>query len=89
MLWAVVLIQTHMGHLISLFSLVLLARLLVPVRAAIVMDVEPQDRPSRVSQKENGFSQTEDCASQFWPLLRQNNSKRAFFYSLPAPEQHN
>lgn len=57
------------GHLISLLSLVLLAWLLVPVRAAVVVDVVPQDRTSRVSQKENGFSQTEDCASQLWPLL--------------------
>lgn len=68
-LWAVVLTQTHMGHLISLLSLVLLAWLLVPVRDAVVVDVVLQNRTPRVSQKENGFSQTEDCASQFWPLL--------------------
>ena len=72
MLWAVVLTQNH--ELISLLSLVLLAWLLVPVRAAVVVDIVSQDRTSRVSQKENGFCQTKDCASLFWPLLQQNNS---------------
>lgn len=48
-LWAVVLTQNH--ELISLLSLVLLAWLLVPVRAAVVVDIVSQDRTSRVSQK--------------------------------------